>query len=112
MAVISEENIEQFVIMEFSKLGYQSINGKDISPDGSMPEREYNEVVLKNRLQEAISKFNKNIPYEAQDEALRKVLRSDSPNLLQNNYTFHKYLTEGVEIEYRKGDRIVGDRFG
>lgn len=110
MAVISEENIEQFVIMEFSKLGYQSINGKDISPDGSMPEREYNEVVLKNRLQEAISKFNKNIPYEAQDEALRKVLRSDSPNLLQNNYTFHKYLTEGVEIEYRKGDRIVGDR--
>lgn len=110
MAVISEENIEQFVIMEFCKLGYQSINGKDISPDGSMPEREYNEVVLKNRLQEAISKFNKNIPYEAQDEALRKVLRSDSPNLLQNNYTFHKYLTEGVEIEYRKGDRIVGDR--
>ena len=109
-AVISEDHIEQVVIQEFIELGYQYINGTDISPDGSMPEREYNEVVLKNRLQEAIAKFNKNIPYEAQEEALRKVLRSDSPNLFQNNYTFHKYLTEGVEIEYRKGDRIAGDK--
>lgn len=109
-AVISEDHIEQVVIQEFIELGYQYINGTDISPDGSMPEREYNEVVLKNRLQQAISKFNKNIPYEAQEEALRKVLRSDSPNLFQNNYTFHKYLTEGVEIEYRKGDRIAGDK--
>jgi type I restriction enzyme R subunit len=110
MAVISEDHIEQVVIQEFIELGYQYINGTDISPDGSMPERAYNEVVLKNRLQEAISKFNKNIPYEAREEALRKVLRSDSPDLLQNNYTFHKYLTEGVEIEYRKSDRIAGDK--
>lgn len=109
-ALISEDHIEQVVIQEFIELGYQYINGTDISPDGSMPEREYNEVVLKNRLQEAIAKFNKNIPYEAQEEALRKVLRSGSPNLFQNNYTFHKYLTEGVEIEYRKGDRIAGDK--
>ena len=110
MAVISEDHIEQVIIQEFIELGYQYINGTDISPDGSMPERAYNEVVLKNRLQEAISKFNKNIPYEAREEALRKVLRSDSPDLFQNNYTFHKYLTEGVEIEYRKGDRIAGDK--
>lgn len=109
-AVISEDHIEQVVIQEFIELGYQYINGTDISPDGSMPEREYNEVVLKNRLQDAIAKFNPSIPYEAQEEALRKVLRSDSPNLFQNNYTFHKYLTEGVEIEYRKGDRIAGDK--
>lgn len=110
MAVISEDHIEQVIIQEFIELGYQYLNGTDISPDGSMPEREYNEVVLKNRLQEAIAKFNPSIPYEAQEEALRKVLRSDSPNLFQNNYTFHKYLTEGVEIEYRKGDRIAGDK--
>lgn len=109
-ALISEDHIEQVVIQEFIELGYQYINGTDISPDGSMPEREYNEVVLKNRLQEAIAKLNPTIPFEAQEEALRKVLRSDSPNLFQNNYTFHKYLTEGVEIEYRKADRITGDK--
>lgn len=110
MAVISEDNIEQVFIQEFIELGYQYINGTDISPDGSMPEREYNEVVLKNRLQEAIAKLNPTIPYEAQEEALRKVLRSDSPDLFQNNYQFHKYLTEGVDVEYRKTDRIAGDK--
>lgn len=110
MAVISEDHIEQIIIQEFIELGYQYINGADISPDGSMPEREYNEVVLKNRLQEAIAKLNPTIPYEAQEEALRKVLRSDSPELFQNNYQFHKYLTEGVDVEYRKKDRIAGDK--
>lgn len=110
MAVISEDNIEQIIIQEFIELGYQYINGTDISPDGSMPEREYNEVVLKNRLQEAIAKLNPTIPYEAQEEALRKVLRSDNPELFQNNYQFHKYLTEGVDVEYRKKDRIAGDK--
>ncbi|MBK9257678.1 MAG: type I restriction endonuclease subunit R [Saprospiraceae bacterium] len=108
-AVISEDHIEQVIIQEFIELGYHYINGIDISPDGLSPERAYNEVILKNRLQEAIAKFNPSIPYEAQEEALKKVLRSDSPNLFQNNYQFHKYLTEGVDVEYRKDDRIAGD---
>ena len=60
--------------------------------------------------QEAIAKLNPTIPYDAQEEALRKVLRSDSPELFQNNYQFHKYLTEGVDVEYRKTDRIAGDK--
>lgn len=110
MAVISEDNIEQIIIQEFIDLDYAYVNGADISSDGHSPEREYNEVVLKSRLQQAIATINPGIPYEAQDEALRKVLRADSPELFQNNYQFHRYLTEGVEIEYRKGDRIVGDK--
>lgn len=110
MAVISEDHIEQVVIQEFISLGYQYINGADISPDGIAQERTFNEVVLKQRLQLAIATFNPKVSSEAQEEALRKVLRSDSPNLFQNNYQFHKYLTDGVDVEYRKGDRIVGDK--
>ncbi|AZI67820.1 type I restriction endonuclease subunit R [Kaistella daneshvariae] len=109
-AVISEDHIEQIIIQEFIDLGYHYLNGVDISPEGLYKEREYNEVVLKNRLQEAIAKHNPTIPAEAQEEALRKVLRSDSPELFQNNYNFHKYLTDGVEVEFRKGDRIAGDK--
>ncbi len=110
MAVISEDDIEQVVIQEFIELGYVYAWGADISPGGVTPEREYNEVVLKNRLETAIARFNPHIPQEAQSEALRKVLRTDSADVFQNNYQFHKYLTEGVDIEYRKGDRIVGDK--
>lgn len=110
MAVISEDHIEQVVIQEFIALGYQYLNGADISPVGLNQEREYHEVVLRSRLQQAIQKLNPTVPAEAQEEALRKVLRTDSPNLFQNNYQFHKYLTEGVEVEFRKGDRIAGDK--
>ena len=110
IAVISEDHIEQIIIQEFIELGYSYVKGSDISPEGKSQEREYNEVVLKNRLHAAISKLNPNVPYEAQEEAVKKVLRTDSPNLFQNNYQVHKYLTDGVDVEYRKGDRIVGDK--
>lgn len=109
-AVISEDHIEQIVIQEFIDLGYFYVNGADISPDGVAQERAYDEVVLKNRLRYAITRLNPTVPADAQEGALKKLLRSDSPNLFQNNYTIHKYLTEGVEVEYRKGDRIVGDK--
>jgi type I restriction enzyme R subunit len=109
-AVISEDHIEQIVIQEFIDLGYSYVNGADISPDGIAQEREFDEVVLKQRLQTAITKLNPNIPYEAQEEAIKKILRTDSPNLFQNNYQVHKYLTDGVDVEYRKGDRIAGDK--
>lgn len=109
-AALSEDHIEQILIQEFVELGYQYLNGLDISPGGSTPEREYHEVVLRARLQNAIVRLNPEVPPEAQEEALRKVLRSDSPNLYQNNYQFHKYLTEGVDVEYRTRDRITGDK--
>lgn len=109
-AVLSEDHIEQIVIQEFIDLGYSYVNGADISPDGIAQEREYDEVVLKDRLRNAIAKQNPTVPIDAQEDAIKKLLRSDSPNLFQNNYTIHKYLTEGVDVEYRKGDRIVGDK--
>jgi type I restriction enzyme R subunit len=117
--VITEDSIEQVFIQELIELGYTYLNGATISPDGiSSPsggsqmgaEREFSEVVLRQRLQNAIATINPNVPAEAQEEALRKVLRSDSPSLYHNNYTFHRYLTEGVEVEYRRGDRIIGDK--
>jgi type I restriction enzyme R subunit len=109
-AYLSEDNIEQVIIQEFIDLGYIYLNGANISPDGNAQERTYNEVVLKSRLQNAIAQLNPTVPKEAQEEALKKILRSNKPNLFQHNYIFHKYLTEGVDIEYRKGDRIIGDK--
>lgn len=109
MAVLSEDQIEQYLVEEFEQLGYTYLNGADISPDGASPEREYDEVVLKERLREAIYRINPQIPAEAKEEALKKVLRTENTDLIQNNHTFHKYLTEGVPVEYRKDGRIAGD---
>ena len=108
--VITEDSIEQVFIQELIDIGYTYLHGATISPDGSQQEREFSEVVLRQRLQNAIATINPNVPAEAQEEALRKVLRCDSPSLYHNNYTFHRYLTEGVEVEYRRGHRIIGDK--
>jgi len=51
------------------------------------------------------------IPQEGQEEALRKVLRLDSPSFIGNNRAFHKMLRDGVEVEYSRADgSIAGDR--
>lgn len=110
IAIITENQVEQVLIEEFLELGYAWLHGGDISPGGLAPEREYHEVVLKARLEQAIAAINPKVPLEAREEALRKVLRSDSPSLYQNNYTFHRYLTEGVDVEYRIDGRIAGDK--
>lgn len=110
MASISEDEIEKIALQYLVELGYSHIHGIDISIDGQRPEREYTEVVLKDRLKSAIDKLNPSIPAEAKEEAFKKVLRQSSPNLLLNNETFHTMLTEGVDVEYRKGGEVRGDK--
>ena len=108
--MITESEIEQAALEILEELGYTIIYGPDIAPDSLNPEREHwDDVVLKQRLRDAITRLNPNIPKEAQDEALKKVLRTHSPNLIKNNETFHNYLVNGVEVEYRYKGRIKGD---
>jgi type I restriction enzyme R subunit len=84
--------------------------GTIISPDGEHPERQYNEVVLVTRLRDAIDKLNPNISQDAKEDALKKVLRTESPNALINNENFHRYLTDGVDVEMRTESGIRGEK--
>ena len=111
MHTLTETHIEQICLEYLEELGYDCHIGPDISPEGQFVERRYNDVVLINRLTSAIDKLNPAIPDEAKADASKKVLRTDSPNLLINNETFHRYLTEGIDIEYRKDGNIRGIRF-
>src|SRR5262245_54145415 len=110
MNVIAENDIELIAINYLKSLGYTHLQGPDISPDGEHPERQYNEVILTARLQDAIDKFNPHLSAEAQEDVLKKVLRTESPNALINNENFHRYLTEGVDIEIRTDDGIRGEK--
>ncbi len=108
--IITENDIEQIAINYLLNLGYSHISGTDISPDSEHPERHYNDVVLITRLRDAIDKLNPAITQDAKEDALKKVLRTDSPNPLINNENFHKYLTEGVDVEVRTSDGIRGEK--
>src|ERR1044072_7506763 len=110
MNSITENEIEEIALSYLQKLGYSYLLGTVISPDGEHPERQYNEVVLVTRLRDAIDKLNPSITQDAKDDALKKVLRTESPNALINNETFHKYLTEGVDVEVRTPDGIRGEK--
>ncbi len=107
---ITESEIEEIALNYLQGLGYTYQLGTVISPDGEHPERQYNEVVLVTRLRDAIDKLNPNISQDAKEDALKKVLRTESPNALINNENFHRYLTDGVDVEMRTESGIRGEK--
>lgn len=111
MTRITENIIESFAIKLFEKLGYEYIYAPNIAPDGETPEREtYEQVLLVERLQNAVKRINKSIPADAQAEAIKEIQRIASPELLANNEAFHRFLTEGIPVSKRVDGDDRGDR--
>ena len=107
---ITENTIEEFAIELLQRLGYQYIYGPDIAHDGERPERSsYEDVLLSGRLQGAIARINPDIPVGSQEEALKEIQRIHSPELLVNNESFHRMLTEGINVSYQKDGHQRGD---
>ena len=103
-----ESDLEDTCLEWLKGLGYTIINGYDIAPDMPDADRDdYHQVVLKERLQDAVARLNPELPADAHDEAIRKVLLTESPSLETNNHSFHRMLTEGVFVEItHDGGRI------
>ena len=90
-------------------LGYNYTHGYDIQPEGQHQEREsFGEVVLKERLQQAIYKLNSDIPPDSQQEAFREILNINKGDLLNNNEQFYKFLIEGVTVEFQQDGETRG----
>jgi type I restriction enzyme, R subunit len=114
MSRITENTIESFTIELLEKLGYTYLYGPDIAPDSDAPstdQREsYAQVLLLNRLQNAVRRINPSIPADAQAEAIKVIQRIASPELLSNNESFHRLLTEGIPVSKRVDGDERGDR--
>ena len=109
MKRITENSIEEFAIELLEKLGYESVYGPDIAPDGEIPEREsYEQVLLIDRLRKALKRINRNMPADVLEDAIKEIRRIHSPELLTNNETFHRFLTEGIPVS----KRVEGDDRG
>ncbi|MEW6702014.1 MAG: type I restriction endonuclease subunit R, partial [Bacteroidota bacterium] len=103
MSKITESNIESFAIELLQSLGWDYIHGLAIAPGAERQEREsFEQVVLVDRLRKSLSIINPHIPKEAQEQAVQKVLRIYSPELVNNNEEFHKLLIEKVKIPYQQ----------
>ena len=112
MAFISEAEVEDLLLGQLRSLGYAVAFETDIGPDGKAPEREaFADVLLLKRLTAAIERLNPAIPAEARSDALRKIVATEKPSLVEENRRLHKLMVEGVDVEfYGEDGTIRGDK--
>lgn len=103
-----ESELERATLEWFEELNYEVIFAPDIAPDGEYAEREdYTDVILQERLKEALARINPILPGDALEEAFRRILIPLSPSLIMNNKAFHKMITDGVDVSYRLKDGTI-----
>lgn len=105
---LTEADIESIALGWFAECGYGVLHGPDIAPGMEGAERSsYEEAVLVGRLRSAILRMNPELSVEDVDETVRRVLRSDTPGLVQSNRRFHAMLRDGVVIERKRDDGTI-----
>src|SRR5712692_7553629 len=108
MSGIAESHVEEAALAWLQELDYATKHGLEIAPDSATSERpSYADVVLTERLKEAIARLNPHVPPEAQADALRRVLQAENPSLIEENRRLHKALVEGVDIEFYGDDGVI-----
>jgi type I restriction enzyme R subunit len=106
----TESTVEEAALELFSALGYTIVHGPLIAPGELLAERsDYSEVLLLDRLREALARINPRIPAEAIADAVRKLSSLAGPHLVESNRQFHQFLTDGSNVEYREKGRVVHD---
>lgn len=91
---INENTLEQAVIAQLQENGYEYFYGPDI-------DRDYHEVILKDYFETAMYKINPKITVDIVGEAYKTIRNLGLLKLEDMNAAFHKYLIEGVPVNYR-----------
>ncbi len=102
--VIHESDVEENVLAILDSLGYEIIRGvnEDYLPDGRSALRaDYKDVVLVERLREALRRINPSVSQDRIEQAVKQVLRSASQKLIEDNESFHRLLVDGVDVAYQ-----------
>lgn len=107
----TESTVEEAVLEWAEELQYAVLHGPDIAPEEMSAERSsYDEVVLIGRLRDAVERINPKIPVDAREEAINRILRTDTPNLQENNRRFHRLLVDGIDVEFKRDGETVHDK--
>lgn len=98
----TEASYENSLIELFSAMGYRHVYGPDI-------ERDYYCPLYEVELEQALCRLNRGLPYEAIEEAIRKLKDLGLGDLTQKNAVFMEYLQHGVEVSYsERGENRSG----
>ncbi|QMS84837.1 type I restriction endonuclease subunit R [Candidatus Xianfuyuplasma coldseepsis] len=103
--VFYESDVEEAALQWLEELGYNIEFGPNISFDGEYPERDsYEEVILIERLREALLRINDTVPRQVIEDAIREITIPKQVSLIANNHAFHKMINEGVTVLHKEED--------
>ncbi|HOC43811.1 MAG TPA: type I restriction endonuclease subunit R [Thermoanaerobaculales bacterium] len=101
----TESVVEEAALAWLEAAGWRVEYGPRIAPGELFAERpDYGQVVLKQRLRDALARLNPELPAEALDDAFRKLNRPEGPTLEARNRALNRLLVDGVTVEYRAPD--------
>jgi type I restriction enzyme R subunit len=110
MAIFTESLVEEAALAWLESLGYAVLHGPEIAAGEPAAERSdpnYRDLILERRLRQALVRLNPDLPYEALEDAFRKLTRADAPSLVERNRAVHRMLVDGVTVEYRRPDGSI-----
>ena len=100
--LLSESIVEQVALAWLASVGWQVAHGPDIAADTPGAQRnDYGDVVLAQRLRDALAAMNPHLPAAALEDAFRKLIRPEGATLEARNRAFHRMLVQGVTVEYQ-----------
>ncbi len=108
MTAFTESVVEEAALAWLEGVGWQVRNGAEIAPGEPAAERDdYGQVVLPQRLRDALVRLNSLLPTEALEDALRKLTRPEGADLIVRNRALHRLLVDGVTVEYRDAEGSI-----
>ena len=108
MTTLSEADVEQAALVWLEATGWRVRYGPEIAPETQDAERSgYDQVVLEQRLRDALAELNPGLPVAALDDAFRKLTRPEGATMEARNRAFHHLLIDGVTVEYSSQDGSI-----
>ena len=82
MPAFNESTVEEAAMGWLASLGWETVHGPDIAPDGPAPERDnYRQFVLEGRLRDTLTSLNPWLSDEALEDAVRRITNPDGATL-------------------------------
>lgn len=89
----NEADYENSIIELFRNMGYTHVYGPNI-------ERDFQNPLYQDILEDSLFRLNPKLPYEAIKEAIFKLTNYENGELVQKNTVFMDYLQSGIEVRY------------
>lgn len=103
MSAFTESVVEESALNWLESVGWNVAHGPEMAPGMAGAERtDYGQVILEQRLRNALARLNPALPPEAHEDAFRKLTRPEGPTLEARNRALHPLLVDGIAVEYRQ----------